>query len=164
MNRKSRLTIPVMILVCVCPSAAAAVGYIAKTPHSIRQTYLDNSYTEMACTDDDVRSMRQACTFVVGVGRSTKVYKFSIDKLGYHDFIQSYGYFVGAGTDFSVKFQVTCTESDLALYPGADLFNSSCHLTMKPKGSELAPLSLDVTGEVGGRNFRRGRFFAPDAK
>ncbi len=146
-------------LVAGCSVDANADVTVAKTPHSIRQTYPDGTFTEVACHVDKIRLESQACRFVKGSPADTTVYDFSIDKLGYHNEVEVYAYFPMESGLFQVKFAVPCAAVDLALHSDANEMNSTCYLTMGPEKRALVPLFLELDGESGGKHFFETRTF-----
>lgn len=139
--------------------SAMADSPVSKSPRSIRQIYDDSSFTEMVCIGEQARGRSDACKFIIGVGKKSNTYVFELEALGYRDSIATYGYFPEETGQFSVQFEVTCTKADLALHPGADELNATCWLTMGPKGGRLVPVSLEMFGQVRGKNFNESRIF-----
>jgi hypothetical protein len=142
----SHLPLLLLSLAAVSP-AVQGNSPMAKTPHSIRQTYEDGTFTEMTCINDRLRHNSKTCSFLVSQHGTATSFSFSIDELGYHDSVDSYGYLPIPGEKFLVTFLVTCGPFDLALHPDATEENANCYLTLESGDQILKPQEIQMSGE-----------------
>ena len=140
--------IALLIMVSLAlPIATHASANLAATPASVRQTYPDASFTEISC------SLPKTCTFTLGKRNgATSQHTFPAAAPG-HDgpimVIDPY-YFWPAyqSRPWVLKFEIQCSESDIAMVDGATLENTNCFAYLELNHGKMVYDRIEVVSQV----------------
>lgn len=140
---KIRIVVFFIALTIGYPTPGLSAAKVSKQPASIRQTYPDGTFTELAC-------FGSTCSFTVSERRLKQTYKFARVQFGYRVSIDTYRYFEGQKLYvpyFTVP--VACGDADVLLLPDIDLNTVECDLELQLVKGRAVANRLLISGMAG---------------
>ena len=141
-------------------SNALSYANISTSPIAVRQTYPDNTFTEVTCPPYLENRTRVVCNFRVRIGRRSHTSKFSMSDYGYNPYEAiSHSYWPNQGIDsLTVAFNVICNPEDIKLASQVNNDNITCTIFFFVKNHGFLASHVEIVGEEAGKLIFKDRF------